>query len=155
MKVGNEQSVWAIHNRDEELFLRTNTVALGWKEVGNVKKDMYTRESLKERFIEVYPNKKRRSAPIASNMLYRFAYEVEVGDLVIFSTKSDRMIHIGRIESEYFYNDSEPEYRHVRKVKWLKTVPRDQFTVDGLHEIGSALSFFSVKKHVSEFLSVL
>ena len=38
MKVGNEQSVWAIHNRDEELFLRTNTVALGWKEVGNVKK---------------------------------------------------------------------------------------------------------------------
>jgi restriction system protein len=76
-------------------------------------------------------------------MLYRFSHEVQVSDYAVFPSKSDRMINIGTIESEYIYNDSAPKYVKQRKVKWLKHLPCTPFSHSALYEIGSAMFFLS------------
>lgn len=88
-------------------------------------------------------------------MLYRFLYEVEVGDYVVFPSKSDRKINIGLIEGEYEYVPDATEYVQQRKVKWLKHLPRTFFSQGALYEVGSALSFFVVKSYADEYLAAL
>ena len=71
------------------------------------------------------------------------------------SDKTDRKINIGTVEGDYFFEDNDGEYVQRRKVKWLKHIPRLSFSQGALYEVGSAMSFFSVKNYADEFLSAL
>lgn len=153
--MNNDTRVWGIHTQDDKLFLKDNKIAIGWRKFGDLSKVDATREAFKERYIEAYSDAKKGSVPTSSGMLFRFMNEVQMGDYVIFPSKSDRMINIGVIESEYHYVPSAGEYVQQRDVKWLRHLPRTFFSQGALYEIGSAMSFFAVKNYADEFLSAL
>lgn len=88
-------------------------------------------------------------------MLYRFKCEAQIGDYIVYPSKIDRKINLGTIESDYYFEDSDGKYVHRRKVKWLKHLPRTAFSQGALYEVGSALTFFSVKNYSDEFLAAL
>lgn len=150
-----EKKVWGIHTLNDNLFLSKNLIAIGWREFGDLTKVEGTRDAFKAHYAEVYPNVKKGQIPTSSGMLYRFLYEAQIGDYVVFPSKIDRKINIGTIESDYYFEDADGEYVQRRKVKWLKHLPRTSFSQGALHEVGSAMSFFSVKNYADEFLSAL
>lgn len=89
-------------------------------------------------------------------MLFRFCHEVQIGDYIVFPSKSNRMVNLGIVEGDYTYNpEAHWEYVQQRKVKWLKHLPRTAFSQGALYEIGSAMSFFAVKNYSDEFLEAL
>jgi restriction system protein len=88
-------------------------------------------------------------------MLYRFCYEAQVGDYVVFPSKINREVNIGVVEGDYVYDSSQPNYVQTRKVKWLKHLPRTAFSQGALYEIGSAMTFFAVKNYADEFMAAL
>ena len=88
-------------------------------------------------------------------MLYRFIYEVQTGDYIVFPSKSDRKINIGVVEGEYEYVPSAPEYVQQRKVRWIKHLPRTLFSQGALYESGSFLSLFLIKNYSDEFVAAL
>ena len=145
--MNDDTRVWGIHTQDDKLFLNDNKIAIGWRDFGNLSKLEATREAFKERYIEAYPDAKKGSIPTSSGMLFRFIHEVQIGDYVVFPSKSDRKINIGVIESNYNYVPDANEYVQQRSVKWLKHLPRTFFSQGALYEIGSAMSFFAVKKY--------
>lgn len=147
--------IWGIHTQDDRLFLNDNVIAIGWKAFGDLKAIEPTREAFKEHYEKTYPEVKRGSIATCAGMLYRFLHEVEVGDYVVFPSKSDRKINIGLIEGEYEYVPDAIEYVQQRKVKWLKHLPRTFFSQGALYEVGSALSFFVVKSYADEYLAAL
>ncbi|MDE6834500.1 MAG: restriction endonuclease, partial [Ruminococcus sp.] len=59
------------------------------------------------------------------------------------------------VKSDYIYNPDTIDYVQQRKVKWIKHLPRTVFSQGALYEIGSAMTFFSVKNYADEFLSAL
>jgi restriction system protein len=68
----------------------------------------------------------------------------------------DREVHIGKVEGPYTYQPSiAAGYPNLRKIRWIKSLPRTRFTQGALYEIGSALTLFQVKTYAEEFLSVL
>lgn len=150
-----EKKVWGIHTLNDNLFLSKNLIAIGWREFGDLKNVEGSRDAFKAHYAEVYPDVKKGQIPTSSGMLYRFLYEAQIGDYVVFPSKIDRKINIGIIESDYYFEDADGEYVQRRKVKWLKHVPRTSFSQGALHEVGSAMSFFSVKNYADEFLSAL
>ena len=154
-----EKKVWGIHTQNDALFLRDNVIAIGWTDIGDIAQITPTREAFKERYIQAYPNAKKGSIATSAGMLYRFCHEVQIGDYIVFPSKTDRMVNIGRIESDYYYQESARNslggYVQQRKVKWLKHLPRTTFTQGALYELGSALSFFEVKNYSDEFLLAL
>ncbi|MBR3439731.1 MAG: restriction endonuclease, partial [Clostridia bacterium] len=150
-----EIRVWGIHTRNDNLFLKENIIAIGWKEMGNLILLGKSREDFKEKYIQTYPNEKKGSFSTCAGMLYRFCYEMQIGDYVIFPSKINREINIGIIEGEYFYDSSQSNYVQTRKVKWLKHLPRTFFSQGALYEIGSALTLFSVKNYADEFIFAL
>ena len=113
------------------------------------------RDAFKEKYTQIYPDAKKGSIATGAGMLYRFCHEIQVGDYVVFPSKSNREVNIGVVESEYIYDSNQPEYVQTRKVKWLQHLPRMVFSQGALYEIGSAMSLFSVKNYADEFLSVL
>ena len=150
-----EKKIWGIHTQDEALFLKDNKIAIGWKEIGNLKDIPANRDDFKAKYMQVFPDAKKGSVPTGVGMLYRFCYEVQLGDYVVYPSKSDRMINIGEVTGDYSYVADAHEYVQQRDVKWLKHIPRTSFSQGALYEVGSALTFFAVKNYADEFLSAL
>ena len=150
--MSEEIRVWGIHTLNDHLFLKENVIAIGWKEMCDLSAIDNTRESYKSKFTEVYPDAKKGKIANGAGMLYRFVHELKIGDYIIFPSKSDRRINIGQITGDYKYDPEESEYVNKRDVKWLKHLSRTSFSQGALYEIGSALTFFSVKNYADEFL---
>lgn len=155
MADNEEKRIWGIHTKDDNLFLQQNVIAIGWDKMGDLGKLNATRDAFKEHYLEKYPDAKKGSIANAAGMLFRFSNEVQIGDYVVFPSKIDRQINIGIIESNYIYNPTANEYVQQHKVKWLKHLPRTAFSQGALYEIGSAMSFFSVKNYADEYFAAL
>lgn len=153
--MNEEKRLWGIHTLDDNLFLKNDVIAIGWKAMGNLSLIKPGREAFKTKYAEVYPDAKKGSIANGAGMLYRFAHEVEIGDYVVFPSKIDRQINIGVIEGEYEYHPEAGEYVQQHKVKWLKHLPRTSFSQGALYEVGSAMFFFTVKNYADEYLAAL
>jgi len=153
--VSEEKRVWGIHTQDDHLFLHGNVVAIGWKEMGDLRTINADRDSFKIKYTETYPDAKKGSIPTSSGMLFRFIHEMQIGDYIVFPSKTDRMINIGTVDGDYEYVETAHEYVQQRKVKWVKHIPRTLFTQGALHELGSAMSLFMLKNYAEEFLAAL
>lgn len=122
--------------------------------MGDLSKIDASRDAFKEKYLQVYPDAKKGSVANGAGMLYRFACKVQVGDYVIFLSKIDRMINLGVIEGGYEYDADAAEYVQQHKVKWKKHIPHTAFSQGALYEVGSAMSFFTVKNYADEYLAL-
>ena len=150
-----EKRVWGIHTMDDFMFLNRNVIAIGWKAMGDLGTLDADREAFKKKYASVYPEAKLQQVANSAGMLYRFVHEAKIGDYVVFPSKVNRQINIGVIEGEYLFSPNEAEYVQTRKVKWLKHLPRTSFSQGALYEVGSAMSFFSLKNYADEYLAAL
>lgn len=150
-----ERRVWGIHTQDDSLFLKDSMIAIGWNAFGNLSDMENDREAFKKKYTKIYPKDKKGAVAVAAGMLYRFRFEMQIGDYVIFPSKSNREINIGVVDGEYQYEPTTQEYVNRRKVKWLKHFPRTAFSQDALYETGSAMSLFTIKNYADEFLASL
>src|SRR5690606_23776457 len=100
----DEKRVWGIHTMDDSLFLHEDVIAIGWKDMGDLKQIGSNRDAFKKHYEEVYPDAKKGAIANGAGMLYRFVYEVQVGDYIVFPSKIDRQINIGTVEGDYTFN---------------------------------------------------
>ena len=150
-----EKKIWGIHTQDEALFLKDGKIAIGWKEIGDLSAIPANRDDFKAKYMQVFPDAKKGSIPTSVGMLYRFCHEIQIGDYVVYPSKSDRMINVGEVTGDYTYVADAHEYVQQRDVKWLKHIPRTSFSQGALYEIGSAMTLFAVKNYAEEFLAAL
>ena len=134
--------IWGIHTQDDRLFLDKNIIAIGWKEMGDLSKLEPNRESYKDKYSKIYTEASKNSIANCVGTLMRFSLEMQIGDYVVFPSKSNREINIGQITSDYFFDMDENRYSQKRSVKWLKHLPRSVFTQGALYEVGAFISVF-------------
>ena len=72
-------------------------IAIGWREVGDLSRLRPDRETFKAAVLHAYPDAKPGAAPVNAGVLFRSAVELREGDLVIYPSKHDRMINLGRV----------------------------------------------------------
>jgi restriction system protein len=113
------------------------------------------RGAFKTAYSKAYPDGKPAAIPNNAGQPFRFLHEMKQGDLVVYPSKQDRKINIGQITGDYFYDPKSEGYPNLRPVKWLKTLPRLQFSQGALYETGSALSLFQIKNYADEFRAAL
>lgn len=98
-----EKRVWGIHTQNDTLFLKKGLIAIGWRDFGDLTKVVASRDAFKTHYAEVYPTAKKAQIANGAGMLYRFLHEVQIGDYVVFPSKTDRMINIGTIEGALLF----------------------------------------------------
>ena len=78
------------------------------------------REAFKVAVAAAYPETKGGAIPVTAGVLHRFVNEMQAGDIVVYPSKVDRMVNIGRFTGETEYvADSGEGYPNRRKVSWL------------------------------------
>ncbi len=82
-----EKRVWGIHTLNESLFLTNKVIAIGWEEMGDIKVIGDTREAIKNHYVKTYPDAKPGSIATSAGMIYRFVYEAQIGDYVVYPSK--------------------------------------------------------------------
>lgn len=118
-------------------FVEKKLVAIGWPDVGDVAGR--SREELVAAVREHYGYK---GAPGFAGMLFRFANELQPGDLVLTPDSETRELHTGRVTGGYRFDPGSgiPDCPHVRDVEWTKTFNRDELPKRILYQLGTLLT---------------
>lgn len=132
-------------------------VSLGWPAIGDIFALPNSREIFKERLTQTHPGTKAGAIPVDAGTLYKFAHEVKTGDYIIYPSKNDRMINIGKATGKKWHSAESAQWaqdfpNHIG-VEWIGHFPRGDFSQSALNEIGSAITLFRVRVHAAEFLA--
>lgn len=151
-----EKVIWGIH-MDWSLELEPlekGFIAIGWDKLGDLSKVQSSREAIKTALASAYDSKKPGSIPVDAGILFRFVHEMQKGDFIVYPSKPNRMVNLGIVESGYkFDGNSIGKYPNRRRVKWLRQMPRTEFSLDALHEIGAFITLFKIGNNADEFLA--
>lgn len=132
----------------EQAALAEGVVGAGWDRLDD--KDLAeatTRDAVKAAVAAAYPDEGPYTIGNWAGQLYRFAHEIQPGDLVVLPLKSLR-VAIGRVCGAYEYRPEAPDgMRHVRRVEWLvEDLDRQLFQSDLLDSMGSLLTVFELSR---------
>ena len=155
-----ETTIWGIHagrtGDAHNLFLENNLIAIGWSKAGDLTELKPNREAFKERLAETHPHLKPGAIPVSGGQLFRFVHEMKIGDVVVYPSKIDKQIYIGKVIGDYFFDEEKNViYPNQRTVEWIKKVPRRVLSQGALYEIGSAISLFQVKNYSDEYFTII
>lgn len=156
----SDQTMWGIRagrrGEADHIFLKENSVALGWDAVDELSSLAASRDTFKAAVSKAYPSMNSNAVPGTVGQLFRFLHEMQVGDTVLYPSKLDKLVHIGRVEGDYKYDPSlNKSFPHLRPIRWLESAPRTSFSQGALYEIGSALTLFQVRNYADEFRDTL
>lgn len=118
-------------------FMDRSIIAIGWPEIGDL--TGRDRPELTAAMKAAYGEK---GAAGNAGMLFRFANEMQTGDLVITPDPQTREIHAGRVEGPYTFEPDGPlpDQPNSRSVKWERTFSRDALPKRILYQLGSLLT---------------
>ncbi|MDE0103799.1 MAG: AAA family ATPase [Bryobacterales bacterium] len=116
-----ENRVWAVAAgagaRHWDEFREKGIIAIGWDDLGDLR-EFDNRWEIHERLREVLDKPNPLNDSLAC---FQFAHEMQPGDHVLVKQGFRLLLGHGVITSEYQFDDTRPEFRHVRRVNWEKT----------------------------------
>ena len=92
------------------------------REVGDLDEIMKTKGGLEAALKEAY-GVGRRIAD-GRKLMTEFANVMQPGDFVLARCEFDSIIGVGIVTSDYYYDKSQPRFKHCRKVEWIDTNQR-------------------------------
>ena len=158
----NHNRLWIIHiGNNAKLAERARNegfMCIGWTKIGDLS-PYDTREKMKAAYEAAYPTKSAAHVRSSYGQTYNFAHEMKAGEPVVYPIKGGRDVMIGRIAGDYEKSgDSElieGDYCNIRKVEWLKRVPRLAFSQSALNSFGGFSSVATADDHLEEVRAVL
>lgn len=131
-------------------FKDNDCVAIGWNSLGDLR-NYNSPEALKEAYIQHFGNAKPGRTANALAMIRKFRDDIKQGDTLITYSQEHREYLVGEDLGQYEFRP-EPEqvgeFQHIRKVKWLGRISRDQFSQATRNSLGSVLTVFSLSNSV-------
>jgi restriction system protein len=154
--MSEERPIWGIHMEMHHGLrpISEGFVAIGWQAVGDLSKLPPNRDAFKKAVVAAYPKTKPGAVPVVAGTLFKFAHEMKKGDLVIYPSKPDRMVNLGTVQNQYFFDpQADRDFPNRLSIKWTRHIARAEFSQNALHEIGSAVTLFQVKNNSEEFIA--
>lgn len=152
-------SLFGIHIKEKNNALSEDNphVCIGWSRMGDLS-DISDKGALAALYDEHFEkNSRGRGQDIGQ--VWRFLNDVKEGDYIIYAENS--VFHIGRIESEYYYDtneypDQSSDYKNTRKVRWLKKNISRSVLSSGFHNsLKTAMSIWSLNDYKSAVSDLL
>jgi restriction system protein len=141
-------------------FEDNSVASIGW-EIGDLSQ-IDSREDIKKRLWEVYPESSDNQVNTWTGIIYRFAKEIAVGDLIVTPSTRSSEVLIGRCEGAYEYwpqweslRDG-TSYEDVRRVNWRKKVARAELSGSLRQNLRSMLTVSKIKEqNIHEILTLV
>lgn len=105
---GEQSRLW-----DE--FYTQGIIGVGWDDIDDLSK-YKSRDEISQKMLKVYGNYNFRNDSLT---LWQFSHEIQIGDIVYAKHGRSKIIGRGIINSDYIYDATRNEYKHIRKVIWM------------------------------------
>ena len=154
----NNKNIWMVRcGRGSEyfdIFKEKNIVAIGFD--ANDLSEYSTPEEMWEMVKVTFPEWSLGKARQVNGQLYNFKLFINIDDYVLTYNSTTREYLLGKVTSEYIYDQSICENMpHIRKVEWIKTIPRDLLSNKSKNSLGSIMTLFKIKEEVyNELISI-
>ena len=101
-----------------ERCLKEGIACIGWEELG----DLSEYDSLDEMraAMKVQYGNASTNYKNAGLATWEFSNSIQVGDIIFAKKGRNHIIGRGVVESDYYYDDSFPDFNNIRKVRWEK-----------------------------------
>jgi restriction system protein len=146
-------SVWVVragkHGEQQDTAVTESIVCHAWNALPNYSA-VRTKDEMRRVFQEAYPASRDRKNIPGLGQVWRFAREIQKGDLVALPLKTESAFLFGRVVGDYQYKRLAPNVMHIRKVEWIKSVPRSVIPSGVLSSMNSALTVFKVHRNDAE-----
>ena len=146
-------SLWMVragsYGEQEQGALDNNVVTIGWTEFPDLTQ-FKTKEDLTKEYSRLFPDANRRKVANHVGQIWRFVHDIQKGDLVGLPLHMQSAIAIGKIESDYEFKTIAPNIQHIRRVKWLKTIPRSSFDQNILYSFGAFMTVCKIERENAE-----
>jgi restriction system protein len=109
-----------------------------------------SKEKLKILYSETFPDASAGNVRNVVGQIWRFFYDIKVGDLVALPLKEQRAVAIGRVAGDYEYREINSINLHTRKVNWLKNIPRSEFDQGILYSLGAFMTVCQISRNDAE-----
>ena len=150
-----EPTVWMVRAGEggvhAPLFVQQGTVFLGWGAAGDI--SGLTLEAVTGRVVGAWPEYGRRQRGQAANALYKFANDMQPGDVVVTPEPASRTVLIGEVAGDYHYLTAPvvADYSHARPVIWRARISRDELSYGAKNSLSTQITL-SQPPHLAEFL---
>lgn len=111
---------------DEELILENSVITIGWAELPNLS-GIESEAQVKKVMLEKYPGMQEARSSAWAGDIHAFITKIKIGDLVAVPLKTRNEIAVGKVAGGYEYRQFGDFISHIRKVRWLKAVPKGDF----------------------------
>lgn len=102
-----------------EFFQRESIIAIGYKELKGSILDYQSKKAIKD--VLVASGEFEKDPSNHALACAEFAHVMKPGDYVFIKSGLTELLALGKIDSEYIYDSTRDEYKHLRRVKWIKT----------------------------------
>lgn len=149
-------AIWVIragsHGEYELKFIQESRVYVTWDNLDVDLAKLSDRAQLADVMAERYADAKAKTITNWVSQVWRFAHEIERGDLVILPLKSQRAIQVGEVTGDYEFDRAGPNpFYHFRVVNWIaEAIPRAHFGQDLLNSFGAFLTICRVTRNNAE-----
>ena len=154
-----KHNLFGMHIKQENDALSENNphICIGWSNLGDLS-GIDNRDDLSAVYDEKY-SKNNRGRGQDIGQIWRFLHDMKIGDYVILAEPS--VFHIGRIESDYYYDNAErqsqsSDYKNNRKVNWLKkNISRSILSSSMHNSLKTAMSVWTLNDYKSAVVELL
>lgn len=137
------------YGEKEDFAINEGYVVIGWDELPALT-TVKDKEDLRHFFNQVYPNITKNGLNNELGQVWRFLHEIKIGDFVAMPLKKQASIIIGKVTGEYIFREVRPDIKHMRKVEWIKTIPRSEFDQDLLFSLGAFMTVCQIQRNDAE-----
>lgn len=102
-----------------ENFVSNNEIAIGWDGLLANLDTLSSREEVLEQLMEKQNGEGRPTNDALC--CHQFNREISIGDVVVAKVGSKRILGVGVVTSDYFFDEKAKTFQHKRKVRWEVT----------------------------------
>jgi restriction endonuclease Mrr len=153
-----EPTVWMVRAGEggvhAPVFVQRGAALLGWGAAGDL--SGLTLEAVRGRVAAAWPEFGRRLLGQVANGLYKFANDMQPGDVVVTPEPASRTVLLGEVTGDYHYltPPAVADYSQARPVTWRARISRDELSYGAKNSLGTQLTL-SQPPHVAEFLRLV
>jgi len=156
----NTKKIWVIRAGKKgdahELFMNQGYIVLQAQKMGDLRKLAKNRKAFYGAYAANHPDDGSVSVSGIGGKFFRFEHEIRVGDLIVYACIFDKMIYIGKVKGEYFFDTaSNNDFPHRRQVQWKGCFPKNILSESARRELGAARTLFAIKKNLPEILQTI
>lgn len=133
----------------EQKFIAEKKIYLTWDSLSCDLAVMTERKQLIDVLNQNDPDAKPKKLLNHASQIWPFAHSMNIGDWVVLPSKSQPVIHIGKITGNYQFNANGPDpYYHWRSIDWFAMdVPRSHFSQDLLYSFGAFMTVCRITRN--------